>query len=280
MNYIDLHTHSTRSDGTYSPTELIQYAFEKKLSAIALTDHDTINGLDEALNFAKDKEIEVIPGIELSSIYQGKEIHILGLLIDHTSPSFREALHGFQVSRDSRNKEIIKNLQNLDIDISMEQLVKTFGDTTYTRAHMARYLSDHGYVKDINDAFHKYLGEDAPCYVPRVKNEPDNMIKLILQAGGVPILAHPLRYDLTMPQLDQLVKSLKEMGLLGLEAIYSANQWMDETNMKKLARTYQLCISGGSDFHGTNKPHIDLGTGRGNLKIPMHILDQIKGCKP
>jgi predicted metal-dependent phosphoesterase TrpH len=280
MKYIDLHTHSNESDGTYTPGELVAYAISKKLSAIALTDHDTVSGLDEALAMAADKDIELIPGIEFSTAYHGKDIHILGLLIDYKDARFQESLLYFQENRDLRNDKIIQRLQEHQIDISKEQLYEMFGDTVWTRAHFARYLINKGLVKDMQAAFAKYLGDHAPCFVPREKITPWDTIKAIRNAGGIPILAHPLRYGFSEKALDQLVCDLSKQGLMGIEAIYTMNQWMDESHMKALARKYHLAVSGGSDFHGDNKPQIDLGVGRGNLKIPMSVLDNLKTLRP
>lgn len=279
MKYIDLHTHSNKSDGTFTPAQLVQYALEKKLSAIAITDHDSVLGIDEALQEAKGKDIEVIPGMECSSSYQGKDIHILGLLLDYKDEIFQKQQLEFIKDRNMRNEKVIELLQQQNISISIEELKDTFGEATLTRAHIARYLVAHNHAKDIPDAFTKFLGDDAPCYVPRKKIPPEQVIQTIVQAKGIPILAHPLRYHFSVQDLDSMVKDLKSMGLMGLEAIYTANHGMDESNMKRLARKYDLAISGGSDFHGDTKPQIDLGVGLGNLRVPYDLLSHLKEIK-
>ena len=273
--YIDLHVHSNCSDGTFSPAKLVQYAAQKGLKAFALTDHDTTNGIPEALEEGSRLGVEVIPGIELSTNYGGKDIHIVGLGIDIEDYHFQEELKRFQNSRDIRNLKMIAKLQEAGIDISYESMRTAFSDAVWTRAHFARYLLDRKYVRSMPEAFDRYLGDYAPCFVPREKVTPFQAIRLIHQGKGAAILAHPLLYHLSNANLEKLVTELKHAGLDGLEAVYSTNKWVDETNMTHLAKRHHLKISGGSDFHGSNKPDIDLGTGKGNLKIPYELLEKL-----
>ena len=275
-HYIDLHVHSNCSDGTMTPTELVEYAAKKGLSAIALTDHDTIKGIPEATAAAETFGIELIPGIEFSTNYQDKDIHILGLNVDVNNHHFTSNLQQFLDSRDVRNRKMIRLLQEHGIDISWDSMKQAFPDSVWTRANFARYLLDHHYIKTMQEAFTKYIGEDGPCYVPRERVSPYQAIRLIHDGSGYAILAHPLLYHFTDGQLETLVRSLTQAGLDGLEAIYSKNHWMDESNMRRLARKFHLKISGGSDFHGDNKPDIDIGTGRGNLKIPYSVWKQLQ----
>lgn len=273
--YIDLHVHSNCSDGTYSPGELVQYAAKKGLRAFALTDHDTTDGIGEAVAEGLRRGVEVVPGIELSTNYWGKDIHIVGLGIDTENVHFQEELLRFQNSRDIRNLKMIAKLQEAGIAITYESMLEAFSDAVWTRAHFARYLLEHQYVRSMPEAFERYLGDHAPCFVPREKVTPFQAVSLIHQGGGAAVLAHPLLYHLSGDNLEKLVTELKKAGLDGLEAIYSTNKWVDETNMIHLAKRHQLKISGGSDFHGSNKPGIDLGTGRGNLKIPYELLETL-----
>ncbi len=270
---IDLHVHSNYSDGTLSPTELVALATKKGLRAFALTDHDTIDGIAEALQAAAtlNPKLEIIPGIELSTTYLGKDIHIVGLGIQKDDVYFQEALIKFQDSRHLRNLKMIEKLQAFDIDITEDKMLTAFGDTVWTRAHFGRYLQDHGYVANLWDAFPKYIGDDAPCFVPREKVTPYQGIKLIQEGGGIAILAHPLLYGLPTDELDTLVKKLADSGLDGIEAFYSSNRYGDEQRVKLLAKKYGLKLSGGSDFHGSNKPNIQLGTGKGNVMISYDI---------
>lgn len=280
MDYIDLHVHSTASDGTLSPEELVSYAAQKGLRAFALTDHDTTQGLKPAFQAAAKIGLELIPGIEFSTEYQGRDIHILGLDIDWLAKDFSQALATFQNAREARNQEMADRLRRLEgVDISLEKLRARFPGAVLTRAHYGKYLLEKGYVREIKEAFTRYIGDDCPCFVPRHRISPGQAVQLILSNGGIPVLAHPLLYHMTEEDLEVLVSSLKEQGLLGLEAIYSTNQGMEESHMRRLARRYELEISGGSDFHGSIKPHIDLGTGKGNLRIPYEILERLRASK-
>lgn len=273
---IDLHTHSTESDGTLTPEELMQLAADTGLSAIALTDHDTVGGLSKAEPVAKQLGIELIPGIELSTDYNGTEVHMLGFYIDNTNPAFLAKLQEFIDSRDVRNEKMAFLLQKEGFDITLEQLYQEYPESVITRAHFARYLVEHGFVKDRDTVFRKYLGDNCRCYVPREKITPFEAIDLIRLGGGLSFFAHPVLCHMNHDRLRFFVKDLKEAGLTGMEAIYSMNTPGDERNMKKLAEEFGLLISGGSDFHGENKPYIHLGTGRGNLRIPESILEEIK----
>lgn len=279
MKAIDLHVHSTKSDGSYTPAELVNYALEKGLAAFALTDHDTTDGLDEALAAANGKNIEVIPGIEFSSEYEGRDIHIVGLYIDYHSDFFKRRLVHFVNGRILRNQEMCRRLADHGIPVSYEALTAEFPDCVITRAHYARYLLNHGYVKSLSEAFERYIGDHAPCFVPRKKITPMRAVEIIRKAGGFPILAHPMLYHMGTAQLEKLVASLKEIGLMGIEAIYSTHTPSDERNIRALAQKYDLCISGGSDFHGTAKPGLDLGTGYGKLFVPYDVLTTIKEKK-
>lgn len=273
---VDLHVHSTASDGTYTPSELVEYAALKGLSAFALTDHDTISGLDQAIQTAESYNIEVIPGIEFSTEYNGKDIHIVGLAIDYQNPFFVEKLERFIDSRDLRNEKMCQLLTEHGMPITLSQLNERFPNSVITRAHFARFMLEQNYIKKLETAFEKYIGDHGPCYVPREKVNPVQAIKLIREANGIPILAHPPLYKLPPKELEQLVAHLSQHGLLGIEAIYSTYNRADENQMRLLARQYQLTISGGSDFHGKNKPYIDLGIGRGNLNISDEVWKNLK----
>ncbi len=274
MKYIDLHVHSNASDGTFTPTELVEYACEKGLSAIALTDHDTVSGIDEAIKACEGKDIKLIPGVELSTEYKGKDIHMLGLFIDYKNKEFIEKLDYFNKLRNDRNRKMCALMQKEGIDISFEKMNELFKDAVLTRAHFARFLLDNGYVSSMKEAFDKYLNEGCSCYVPKVKISPFEAIKIIKAAKGIPIIAHPMLYHFSDMELDQLIKDFKANGLEGIEAIYTLNSDEDEKKLLDLAHKYDLFISGGSDFHGKNKPRTDLGSGFGNLAISEVLLEQ------
>ena len=278
MKTIDLHVHSTYSDGSLIPAELVSLAASAGLAAFALTDHDTTDGIDEAVRCAEDTELEVIPGIEFSTRYFHRDIHILGYFIDYHADTFQQKLHEFLNARDSRNRQMCKRIRDLTgFPISVECLAEYFPEAVITRAHMASWLADQGYVQTRKIAFDKYLGEHASCFVPKSEVTPMDAIRLILAHGGIPVLAHPLLYALSRKQLCQLVSELKEAGLMGIEAIYVLNRGSDEAHMRSLAAQYDLLITGGSDFHGKNKPEISLGTGiRSNLSVPFSLLETLK----
>lgn len=272
---IDLHVHSNCSDGTYTPAELVDYAIEKGLRAFALTDHDTTEGIKEAQEAAKGRGIEVISGIEFSTNYFNRDIHILGLGIDPEDVHFQEWLIKFQNSRDLRNEKMIANLREAGIDITWEEMERRYPDAVWTRAHFARYMIDEGYVKSSEDAFARYIGDRARCFVPREKVTPFEAVQLIHAGGGKAVLAHPLLYHMGSSTLETLVSELAKQGLDGLEAIYSKNRWNDEMHMIQLAKRHGLKITGGTDFHGGNKPGLDLAVGYGKMKIPYELWEQL-----
>lgn len=273
--YIDLHVHSNCSDGTFSPSQLVEYALEKGLQAIALTDHDTTEGIEEARAAAQNTSLQVIPGIELSTAFWGRDIHILGLNIDPENTYFQEKIKAFQQEREQRNRTMISRMQKEGLRITWQDMTDNFPDSIWTRAHFARFLADTGQVHTLTEAINRFLGDHAPCFVPRNKVTPFEAVKMIHQGKGKAVLAHPLLYHLTEEQLEELVQSLVQSGLDGIEAIYSTNTGLDEVRMRQLAKKYGIFITGGSDFHGSNKPSIDLGKGRGNLKIPAYLLDNL-----
>lgn len=279
VKIIDLHTHSTESDGTLTPENLMRQAKDAGLTAIALTDHDTISGIEKAQPIANELGIELVPGIELSTDYNGKEIHILGYYINTKQPEFTKKLQEFVDCRDNRNEKMAVLLQQEGFNITMEALYRENPDSVITRAHFSRYLVEHGMVKDRETVFRKYLGDSCRCYVPREKITPFEAIRLIQTGEGLAFFAHPVLCHMNHDKLRFFLRDLKDAGLTGIEAIYSMNEPGDEKNLLKFAKEFDLLVSGGSDFHGTNKPHIHLGSGRGNLHIPYEILEKIKERK-
>ena len=272
--WIDLHTHTLFSDGSCTPAELISYAKEKGLFALALTDHDTTDGLERAIENGKKQGVYVIPGIELSSDYQGKDIHILGYFIDYKNQNLQEKLRLFQNLRRKRNIKMVSLLNEGGYDISLQNLYEIYGkDSVITRMHLAKALFDKGYVKDIPTAFATILAKDSPYYVPREGISPEKAVSLILESNGTAVLAHPTLYRLSDEKLRELLSVLKAMGLSGIETYYSTYTEEQTAYIKEIAEEFDLFPTGGSDFHGTSKPHIDLGIGKGNLKIPATLLN-------
>lgn len=286
---IDLHVHSTESDGTVTPKDLVYAAREAGLSAFALTDHDTVAGIAKAADAAKAEGIELIPGIELSTQYtyttgsspaKEKEVHIVGLFIDPANPLLLEKTAEFRRCRDDRNVLMVEALQKEGFDITMDALMAENPDCVVTRANIARFLLNHGMIKNMQEAFDKYIGDGCRCYISRFKITPMEAVELIHHTGGIAILAHPLLYHFNTATLQQLIDELKAVGLDGIEAIYSTYTTGEEQLVKKLAASNHLLISGGSDFHGSNKPSIRLGKGMGHLYIPYSVLDDLKKSIP
>lgn len=277
---VDLHVHSIKSDGSFTPSALVDYALEKGLSAFALTDHDTVDGLDEAINYAADKEIEVIPGIEFSTEFKGKDIHIVGLYIDYKSPAFQKKIQEFVDSRIERNKKMCEKLTEAGCPMTYEELLAEYPDAVITRSHYAGLLKKKGYIKSLPEAFERYIGDHSPCFVPREKVTPIQAIELIKEVGGISILAHPILYGMGQARLDHVVGMMAEAGLDGIEAVYCTYTPADERQIKGLAKKYNLLLSGGSDFHGKAKSGLELGTGYGKLFVPSSYLDEIKKKLP
>lgn len=273
---VDLHVHSTESDGTLTPEDLVAEAKKVGLAAFALTDHDTCQGVCKAMPLAASAGIELIPGIELSTDYHGKEVHIVGLYIDMENEQLLKKTAEYRKCRSERNALMVEALQKEGLSITMEELVAENPDCVITRANIARFLYEHGQIKSVREAFDRYIGDHCKCYVGRLKVASTDAVRLIKEARGTAILAHPLLYGLSNTNLQKMIDELKPVGLDGLEAIYSTYTTGEEQQMKRLARENGLLISGGSDFHGSNKPDIALGKGRGHLYIPYSVLETIK----
>ena len=272
---IDLHVHSDKSDGSLSPSDLVSYAIKQGVTAFALTDHDTVDGIDEAIAASEGTSVTVIPGIELSTAYEGKDIHIVGLFIDKEQPAFRERIGRFANARINRNLEMCDKLTEYGMPITYDELTAAFPDAVITRAHYARLMMQKGYVKSLKEAFERYIGDYGPCFIPRKKITPDEGVRFILSANGLPVLAHPMQYGMGDARLQQLIDSLKEAGLVAMEAIYCTHTPSEEAKLCKLAKENGLLISGGSDFHGKAKPGLELGTGYGRLHVPQEVLDNL-----
>lgn len=235
---IDLHVHSTASDGTLTPAELVAEAKKADLSAFALTDHDTVAGIAEAKKEANNYDIELIPGVELSTEYKEKEVHMVGLFLDETNPDLLSHLEKFRDNRDNRNQKMYIKLQEAGFPVTEEALRAMFPDAVLTRAHIARFLLEHGYIKTISEAFEKYIGDGCRCYVAREKITPQESIGLIHAAGGAAVLAHPILYHMSDARLRELISDCKSCGLDGIEAIYSTYQRGEEQYIRRLAKEY------------------------------------------
>lgn len=273
---IDLHTHSTASDGSLTPTELVNYANAKGIKVLALTDHDTIAGITEAIEASQKVGIDFIPGVEISALWLIGTMHILGYYIDPDNELLRGTLEHLQRLRDERNHKIIEKLKEHGVDITYEEVEKVAGGQI-GRLHMARILIEKGYASDVQSAFKKFLTNGAPTYIPKVRLEPPKAIKLIKSSGGIPVLAHPWTLGLDdFRDLENLFIELSESGIEGIEAYYPDHSKELTEFCIEMARKLGLLITGGSDFHGANKKHIDLGVGRGDLVIPDELAAKLK----
>lgn len=277
MNYIDLHIHSSASDGSFTPEEVVKLAKNAGLAAFALTDHDTVDGIEQALHHANQiGDINVIPGTELSCYYGNREIHIVGLFVNHKDETFLSELQKLKDAREARNERMVQNFTDAGIQLTIEELKHGNPNSVITRAHFARVLTEKGYCKDKNEAFEKYLGIGCPFYLPKPKVTPEHVLKLITDAGGTAILAHPYSYKLSKSEVETLLDYLIPLGLSGMECYYSTYDNGQVQELRSMALAKNLLVSGGSDFHGVVKPDISIGIGRGNLRVPEKLLIQFQ----
>lgn len=272
----DLHTHSTASDGTFSPSEVAALAKEAGLASVALTDHDTTDGLDEFMEAGRSLGIETIPGIELAAGYKNTELHIVGLFVDYKSSALKESMEFIVNERNERNKKMIKALSRIGMEISLRELEENAGGNIITRAHYANVMVNRGYVKNKEEAFDRYISSGRPGYVERETLTPKTCIEVIRKSGGIPVLAHATLYGYGYLEIHNLVGELKGYGLMAMETMYSTYTPRQSEELRKICEYYKLMKSGGSDFHGLNKPDIKIGTGRGALKIPQSFADEMK----
>ncbi|HVB75532.1 MAG TPA: PHP domain-containing protein [Ktedonobacteraceae bacterium] len=269
-NYIDLHTHSTASDGIYSPTELLGRAHEVGLRVLALTDHDTTDGVEEAAKAAAALDIDFIPGIEINTDVSGGEVHVLGYFPEFQRPAFQVVLKVLRDARERRGQRIVELLNEQGINVSWER-VREIAQGAVGRPHVAKALLEAGYVQTIGEAFDKYIGSTCPAYVPRYRLTPDDAVRLIASANGLPVIAHPV----DLPGLNQLRDWLPELcaaGMVGLETYYGSYTEEQEQALRALADQYQLIPTGGSDFHGPGMHPTPLG-GR---HVPYQAVERLK----
>jgi predicted metal-dependent phosphoesterase TrpH len=275
MDTIDLHTHSTFSDGTFTPLQLVKYAEEKGLKAFALTDHDTTEGVKEAKSI--ETNVEVISGVEISTRYDKKEIHIVGLYVNENDADLNKQLKYYREKRVTRNFEILEKLNSLGVDITIDDVKESCTGDVISRAHIAKALVSKGFVGSYTEAFDRYLGDNKCAYVPRETLNYEESMELITKAGGVPVLAHPLLYKMSDTNLENMMVKLRQKGLKAVEVYYSTHSNSDTQHIMAMANRVGLIYSGGSDFHGATKPKIDMGTGMGKLAVPYEILEKIRG---
>lgn len=272
---IDLHSHTKASDGERTPEELIDLAISKNISTLAITDHDTVDGLEIAENYAKNKNIQIIPGVELSAHVEKGQMHILGLFVDYKNTKFLEKLNYLKESRSSRNDKFINELNKMGYQITMEELKAVSGGKTIGKPHFAKVFLSKNYIKTKNEMFDNFFNKPPLNKYKRDSYPPKDTIEMIKEAGGIAILAHPQTLKLSFDELRDKIKELKSYGLDGLEC-YHSNQTPEEMiEFNKIANELGLIITKGSDYHGPIvKPLIELGTGINN-NIVLNNEDEI-----
>lgn len=275
---VDLHIHTSASDGTYSPPEILKLALSLQLGAIAITDHDTLDGSREALAAGIPQEMGFITGVEISaerpSFFPGKgSCHILGYRVNLDDRNLNQTLERLQNARKDRNPRILERLQSLGFDLTMDEIQQAAGPKGQIgRPHFAQVMLSKGYVPSFNAAFDDYLATGKPAYVDKYRVACPRAIELIRAAGGIPVLAHPALLGTPDGRLeDSAVRALKDMGLIGIEAYYTEHTTAQQEHYLDLARKHGLLVTGGSDFHGKFKPRTELGRGRGTLQIPIDL---------
>jgi predicted metal-dependent phosphoesterase TrpH len=278
---IDLHIHSTASDGTYSPSEILTMAQDLNLGAISITDHDTIDGSKEALNNGIPSSIKFLTGLEISaspppSFPCSGSFHILGYSIRLDDSVLNQTLTVLQEARKNRNPGIVKLLNALGFNFSLREVRNEAGDCQLGRPHIASFMVKKGFVKSINEAFDKYLGKGKPAYVDKYRIDCASAIEIILGAGGIPVLAHPfLLKPISDKPFEELITTLKSMGLKGIEVYYPEHPPDFIAYYAGIAERYGLLMTGGTDFHGSIKPDIKIGLGKGDFFIPYVLYEKL-----
>ena len=269
MSKVDLHIHSTASDGRHSPQEIVRKAAGLGLEVIALADHDSVDGIAPALEEARElNQLQFIPAVEVSTDVPSGEVHILGYFIDYTSEELAAALERFRYSREGRAQGMVAKLAELGIQISWERVREIAGDGAIGRPHIAQAMLEKGHIGSIKEAFDKYIARDGPAYVERDKMTPEEAVRLILRNRGLPVMSHPF----TAPEPEAMIVELKAAGMVGIEAYY--NNYMNEEigNLIALAKDHGLIITGGSDYHGLDESNETL---MGGVEVPMEAVNSL-----
>jgi len=272
MKRVDLHVHTTYSDGTFTPQKVVDYAAKIKLAAIAITDHDITDGIPVAQEYAKKFDLEVVPGVELSVEMPTRsdlELHILGYYIDFTDPAFQERLSFFRQKRQERAQLMLEKLRDLNVFLDGKKLLETSNKNAIGRLHFAQALLEEGYVHNIQEAFQRFIGYGRPAYVPKTRLTPEQAMKMILDIKGIPVLAHPYFSEINKDMIAHLVG----LGLKGIEVYHSRHSRADMGRFNQFASDFNLLITGGSDCHGEIDKNDAL---MGNIEVPYEILEKMK----
>lgn len=267
MKYADLHVHTHYSDSSFSPLEVMATAREKGLSAIAITDHDSINGVGPCLALSEEFGVEVVPGIEMTVEYSDAEIHLLGYFLDWKAPWFVKRLADIQESRRERVHVMVAKLNAEGIPVEADDVFKLAGLGSVGRLHVAQAIMKTGKVRGYREIFDKYIGFQKPCYVPYEKLTPDEAIQAILKAGGVPVIAHP-----ALMGNDDYIPKLVDAGLRGIEVYHSDHKKAARLRYENMARQYDLLMTGGSDCHGMGKGKVLMG----GTRVPYILVEKLK----
>lgn len=279
MGNIDLHIHTTASDGTDTPAQAVGKAKALGLSAIAITDHDSVSGVVEGMTAGARTGVEVIPGIEVSSNYRDNNVHILGYFVDVQSEALRPVLDWVKEERRKRNEKMAAMMAGDGFDISLEELEELYPDSVIGRPHMAELLMHKGYVASVKEGFSKYLNRGKKYYLPKERISMQTAVETIRAAGGVAVLAHPLEYFYPDEEVAEMVEYGMSLGIQAVEVYYSEHTLPETDKMLAMAQHYGLGVSGGSDYHGTRKTHIEMGTGTGLLHIPYSVLEDLRSLR-
>lgn len=273
---VDLHTHTTASDGTDSSAELIRKAAEIGLAAVAVTDHDTLSGLAEAVAAGERHGVEVVRGCEVAVASACGETHVLGLWMTNAASRFESALADFRAERHMRNERIITKLRLAGYDITYSEVLEAAGESSVGRPHIARLLVDKGVCSSTRDAFAQLLGDGKPMYEPRNLPDARRVLTELRKTGAVTVLAHPMLLAVPLGTLELTVAEFAEAGLDALEVFHSDHHAKAVRRAARLADRYGLAVSGGSDFHGSTRGDVALGAGRGNLRLPYSMLEELR----
>jgi 3',5'-nucleoside bisphosphate phosphatase len=273
---IDLHCHSTFSDGTCSPEELISLAEQGGLTALALSDHDTTAGLPRFFSAASDSSVEAVAGIELSAEFNGAALHILGYLFDPDHSELQESLEWVRAGRNERNEQMLSKLNALGYDLTMDEVRKYAGDEVVARPHFTSALMAKGHFKHSNKVYQQLLGKGKAAYVNRRRLSPERCVELIRDAGGVAVIAHPGQMKLTNNKLRRLIRQLKPHGLGGLEVLHPSHHPHQVLAFERICSELSLAPTGGTDFHGRVTPDLKLGVGFGTLAVSDDLLAGLK----
>ena len=263
---VDFHAHTNASDGSLSPEELVRRAITKGLTALAITDHDSVEAIPRALRAAKSSSLLLIPGVELSAVYENLDVHVLGYFVDYTDQHFLARLEELRVARQERAADMVKALHEAGFDVTIDEVLRLAEEGAVGRSHVARVLVDKGHAPSVAEAFDLYIGRGRPYYVPKPSTTPALAVRTILDAGGVPVLAHP-----SITGAESLIPQLAEVGLAGVEAFHAEHTQEQAESLVRVAREHGLIVTGGSDHHGPTSPGGDLGS----ADVPDYVLPEL-----